>query len=99
VSSIFSKFEWDVDKDLENFEKHGIDFFTAAVSFRDSNRVIAVDEKHSEGEPRYFCIGKIGKEVVTVRFTVRGTKIRIIGAGFWRKGKKIYEQENHSRSK
>jgi hypothetical protein len=29
-----------------------------------------------------------------VRFTVRGDAIRIFGAGYWRKGKKIYEQEN-----
>jgi len=97
VRSLFSRFEWDPEKDLENFEKHGIDFFTAALAFRDPHRIIAEDEKHSKAEPRQFCIGKIGKEIVTVRFTVRGEKIRIIGAGFWRKGKSLYEQTNKSR--
>jgi hypothetical protein len=31
---------------------------------------------------------------MTVRFTYRGNTIRIIGAGYWRKGKKIYETSN-----
>jgi hypothetical protein len=29
-----------------------------------------------------------------VRFTYRGSVIRIFGAGYWRKGKQIYEQAN-----
>jgi hypothetical protein len=28
----------------------------------------------------------------TVRFTWRGDRIRIIGAGYWRKGRQAYEQ-------
>lgn len=32
--------------------------------------------------------------IMTVRFTYRNNKIRIIGAGYWRKGKKLYEEEN-----
>ena len=32
--------------------------------------------------------------ILTVRFTRRGEAIRIIGAGYWRKGKAIYEKEN-----
>jgi hypothetical protein len=31
---------------------------------------------------------------MTVRFTYRKGRIRIFGAGYWRKGKKIYEQQN-----
>jgi hypothetical protein len=31
---------------------------------------------------------------VTVRFTLREGVIRIYGAGYWRKGKKIYEEAN-----
>jgi hypothetical protein len=30
--------------------------------------------------------------VMTVRFIVREGKVRIIGAGYWREGRKIYEQ-------
>lgn len=29
-----------------------------------------------------------------VRFTYRRKVIRIIGAGYWRKGKAVYEKEN-----
>ena len=31
---------------------------------------------------------------MTVRFTYRGDVIRIFGAGYWRRGKAIYEREN-----
>ncbi|MCX6136671.1 MAG: BrnT family toxin, partial [Ignavibacteriales bacterium] len=43
---------------------------------------------------RYYCFGKIDNTVVTMRFVYRNSKIRIIGAGYWRKGKQIYEKEN-----
>jgi uncharacterized DUF497 family protein len=56
--------------------------------------VIAVDEAHSVAEPRYFCLGIVNDRVMTVRFTVRGNTIRIIGAGYWRKGRRAYESEN-----
>jgi uncharacterized DUF497 family protein len=89
-----SSFEWDKKKDLENQEKHGVSFEEAQYAFADENRVIAQDLAHSEKEARYFCFGKIGEMVATVRFTYRDGKIRIIGAGYWRKGKKTYEKEN-----
>ena len=89
------QFEWDNTKDELNKRKHGISFYSAQYAFVDSNRVIAEDLDHStENEKRYFCIGKVDNEIVTLRFTVRSNKIRIIGAGYWRKGKKIYEKEN-----
>jgi uncharacterized protein len=51
--------------------------------------------KHSYSEKRYYCFGKVGgDEVLTVRFTYRKNVIRIIGAGYWRKGKKVYEEKN-----
>jgi uncharacterized protein len=56
--------------------------------------VIAEDIGHSEAEPRYFCFGMVDGGVMTVRFTYRDDRIRIFGAGYWRKGKKIYEDEN-----
>lgn len=40
-------------------------------------------------------IGFPARRVHTLlRFTYRGETIRIIGAGYWRKGKKIYEEKN-----
>jgi hypothetical protein len=41
------------------------------------------------------CFGRVERGVLTVRFTYRDGVIRIIGAGFGRKGKAVYEQENN----
>jgi uncharacterized DUF497 family protein len=87
-------FEWDVAKAKANTEKHGVDFFEAIEAFLDEQRIIAVDEAHSKEEPRYFCIGRVKNRIMTVRFTYRRKKIRIYGAGYWRKGNKLYEKEN-----
>jgi len=87
-------FEWDDAKNQENIAKHGISFYEAQYAFADDNRVIAKDLEHSGDEPRFYCFGKVDDGVLTVRFTHRGSKLRIFGAGYWRKGKKIYEQEN-----
>ena len=87
-------FEWDEEKDLENQRKHGVSFSLAQEAFFDPARVIARDTKHSEKEERFYCFGRVGGGILTVRFTLRGNAIRIIGAGYWRKGKRIYEQEN-----
>ena len=88
------KFEWDDEKNRENEKKHGIPFELAQYAFADSSRVIAIDAKHSQNEKRFYCFGKVGDGVITVRFTYRDNAIRIIGAGYWRKGKKFYEEQN-----
>lgn len=91
---IFGNFEWDLEKAKINLAKHGVDFFDTVEAFLDPDRIIAIDEAHSESEERYFCIGKVSSKIMTVRFTYRKNKIRIIGAGYWRKGRKFYEEEN-----
>jgi uncharacterized protein len=88
-------FEWDPLKDRANRLKHGVPFAMAQRAFFDRKRVIAEDLSHSsDAERRYFCFGAVGGGVMTVRFTWRNGRIRIYGAGFWRKGKTIYEQQN-----
>jgi len=87
-------FEWDVAKDRANQGKHGVGFGLAQHAFLDPFRVIAEDLAHSGGERRYFCFGRIEGGVMTVRFTWRNGRIRIFGAGYWRKGKAIYEKAN-----
>jgi uncharacterized DUF497 family protein len=89
-----TNFEWDEVKNIQNQNKHKISFDLAQYAFVDSKRIIAKDIEHSLVEERYYCFGKISNEIVTVRFTYRKQKIRIIGAGYWRKGKRIYEKEN-----
>lgn len=88
------EFEWDDAKNTLNIEKHGLSFYEAQDAFFDKQRIILQDTKHSSGEQRYFCIGKtVNGGIATVRFTLRNNHIRIFGAGYWRKGKKIYEQQ------
>ena len=89
-----TKFELDVEKDTLNQEKHGISFAVAEYVFADPLRIIAKDESHSQSEERFYCFGKVDGGILTVRFTYRTSVIRIIGAGYWRKGKAIYEREN-----
>jgi uncharacterized DUF497 family protein len=89
-----ASFEWDVEKDLENQAKHGVSFVQAQYAFADPQRVIAEDLSHSQTEQRYYCFGAMGGGILTVRFTYRRGIIRIFGAGYWRKGRQIYEREN-----
>jgi len=90
----YAHFEWDDAKSQTNMDKHGIAFEEAQRAFLDPRRVIAEDVKHSHFEPRLYCIGRVGEGIVTVRFTYRRDIIRIFGAGYWREGKKIYEEQN-----
>lgn len=85
-------FEWDQDKNESNIAKHGVSFFEAQKAFLDKHRIIAEDCEHSTVEVRYYCFGVVNQAVMTVRFTYRKGVIRIFGAGYWRKGRKIYEE-------
>jgi uncharacterized DUF497 family protein len=88
-----SHFEWDETKNRNNQQKHGISFDIAQYAFADPKRIILEDLEHSNREKRYYCIGRVDEGIVTVRFTYREKVIRIFGAGYWRKGKNIYEKK------
>lgn len=88
-----SSFEWDAVKDAENQRKHGVSFAEAQLAFFDPRRVIAKDLSHSKNEERYYCFGEVAFGILTVRFTYRSNTIRIIGAGYWRRGRRIYETQ------
>jgi uncharacterized protein len=94
LSAVSPSFEWDPAKDAQNQRKHGVAFADAQLAFLDPARVIAKDLSHSKGEERFYCFGEVGGDVVTVRFTYRGKVIRIFGAGYWRRGKTIYEAQS-----
>lgn len=94
------RFEWDPAKDRENRAKHGVGFAEARRAFADPRRVLAEDLTHSTpAETRYYCFGELDGGILTVRFTYRGEVIRIIGAGYWRRGRRIHEQANQIRSR
>ena len=89
-----TRFDWDPGKDVENQHKHGVSFLRAQYAFADPQRVIARDASHSQSEERFYCFGEVDGGIMTVRFTYRAAVIRIIGAGYWRKGKALYAREN-----
>lgn len=86
-------FEWDDEKNKSNIEKHGVSFEEAVQAFSDPNRITRYDTDHSQAEDRYFCLGKVDDKILTVRFVFRDKAIRIFGAGYWRKGKQLYENK------
>ncbi len=88
------QFEWDLAKEAINVQKHDVNFYLASQVFDDHKRVIFMDEKHGHYERRMFCVGLVNKRVLTVRFVLRAERIRIIGAGYWRKGVRLYEKKN-----
>jgi uncharacterized DUF497 family protein len=89
-------FEWDEATNRQNQIKHGVSFDEARLAFADPNRLIFADLKHGDIEERSFCVGWTGRGVMTVRFTHRDDRIRILGAGYWRKTRSIYEDEQRS---
>ena len=73
-------FDWDPVKDRANRAKHGVPFSLAQYAFFDPRRVIAEDLSHSETEQRYYCFGRVGEGIMTVRFNrARSAKV---GTGF-----------------
>jgi len=95
TSRRYTEFEWDTGKDRSNQSKHGVSFARAQYAFADPDRVILEDVTHSTAdEKRYFCLGQVDEGILTVRFTYREGRIRIFGAGYWRKGRRIYGEQN-----
>jgi hypothetical protein len=74
------KFEWDVEKNNLNKEKHDISFESAAYVFDDPNYIEMYYFEHSTlDEDRYIAIGMVGN-ILFVVFTERGDAIRLISA-------------------
>ena len=90
----FGSFVWGVERELANIKKHGVSFTTASRVFKDPKRKVYIDSGHSEKEERFFCIGKAEGRILTVRFTYRRGKVRIFGAGQWRRGERYYEEKD-----
>ena len=73
-------FEWDETKAAENYAKHGVSFETATEVFRDMFAVERLDDREDYGEDRFILIGIVDGTVLTVVYTERSDRIRIISA-------------------
>ena len=76
------KFEWDDDKAAANLRDHRVSFEQAAFAFNDQFAVEWIDEREAYGEERFVLLGMTSGQVLTVVYTERGDRIRIISA--WR---------------
>ena len=80
--SFTMEFEWNERKNKINIQKHGIDFKEAVNIFLDEKLIDHFDSNHSTFfEERYEAIGFYDAHV-TVFYTERHGKIRIISARF-----------------
>ncbi len=73
------EFEWDSNKAISNFKKHGIDFADAVIALEDE-RAITVPDDYSD-EERFITVGMdyFGR-ILVVAYTWRKVRIRIISA-------------------
>jgi len=91
------QFEWDINKNTINVNKHGVSFKEAASVFSDTGALFFEDEAHSRGEERFIVIGRSKKlNLLMVCHCYRNgdSTIRLISA---RKANKLeiaqYEKE------
>ncbi len=86
-------FDWDAGNIEKNWSKHNVLPIECEQIFFNQPLVVAVDEKHSVSEERYYALGLTdAHRYLFVVFTVRGKRIRVISArDMNRKERKIYE--------
>jgi uncharacterized DUF497 family protein len=74
-------FDWDEGNVLKNWLKHKVSAGECEEIFFNEPVLIADDNKHSQIEKRYMALGRTNdKRQLTVIFTIRGNKIRVISA-------------------
>ena len=75
------EFEWDPRKNVANLTRHGVGFEEAPTVFRDPQARIVAGPRHSLGELRLAILGhSTHGRLLTVMFTERDTRIRLISA-------------------
>ena len=73
-------FEWDDGKAEANLRKHKISFRAASIVFDDPLVLIKQDLAEDYGEDRFVAVGRVEGLLITVVFTERGERVRIISA-------------------
>lgn len=73
-------FEWDEAKSDRAFARRGFDFEFASRVFANDSYVEAIDEHHSDDEARYIAIGIVDGIFISVIYTPRMTRKRILSA-------------------
>ena len=95
VCGVCPEFEWDDDKAAKNLLKHGISFPQAISAFRDTFAVEYPDDRMDYGEDRFIHIGIADGQLLTIVFTERADRTRLISA---RRSTKYEEELYHSQN-
>ena len=74
------EFEWDVAKAQSNLAKHGVSFEAARLVFDDVFALDRLDAGGDHTEARYILTGMANGILLTVVYTERGERTRIISA-------------------
>jgi uncharacterized DUF497 family protein len=88
------EFDWDQGNTVKNLIKHNVSCQESEEVFFDESQVILDDERHFGSEKRKLIIGKTNAGILlSVVFTVRNNKIRVISARMAsKKERKLYEK-------
>ncbi len=83
------QFEWDQGNNKKNLDKHNVSLIECEELFFNSPFYFP-DVKHSETETRYIALGETKKKrLLTICFTYRNKKIRVISARYQHKKEKL----------
>jgi len=94
-------FDWDSGNRNKNWLKHKVIWRECEEVFFNNPLFIIPDVQHSQSEPRYTALGKTNrKRLLTIIFTVRNEKIRVISArDMHKKERKFYNEKAEEDSK
>ncbi|MGH7631309.1 MAG: BrnT family toxin [Gemmatimonadales bacterium] len=74
-------FEWDEGNSDKNWRRHAVRQVEAEQTLLNRPRLLALDVKHSQQEPRFIALGQTdAQRRLAVVFTVRGPRVRVISA-------------------
>lgn len=74
------RFEWSEAKAHANLQKHGVSFEIGRRAFDDSASIDEIDDREDYGEDRFIITGMVDRRLLTVTYTERDGRIRIISA-------------------
>jgi uncharacterized DUF497 family protein len=77
---IDADFGWDDAKARRNYSRHGVTFEIAKKVFHDPSMVEILDEREDYGEERYLLIGMADGQLLSVIYTERNQRLRLISA-------------------
>jgi uncharacterized DUF497 family protein len=89
------EFEWDDAKAARNQRQHGVGFVRPAKAFLDPFAVEWIDDRQDYGEERIILLGVAEGRLLTIVYTQRSPRIRLISARAATKHEQdIYFREN-----